>query len=242
MILTFDIETVAQSMYLDPAHVLRLDIDNDWLAKQTLPTDDPAFHEYLIDNEIRAGHAVLRGTGVAAALHATTCHIVQASFGKSEAEPATVMGSSVRVRQWDDYRQEEGVERERPLVREICEQLALKARQGMTLVTFNGKQFDLVILRARMYLLGIADPGIPWKKWLCPFDDRDHADLRLLLSGGDRRARGTLQWWADAFGIPAQERGAEVQQMVDEGRWDDLRSYGVSEADTLIRFAARLGL
>ena len=123
---------------------------------------------------------------------------------------------------------------ERSVIRLAFEQISWAFERGFTLVTFNGKGFDLPMLRWRAAILGLTIPKLNWYELLYPYRHKEHIDLRLLFSDGDRRAKGTLTTWARAFGLEAEESGHQVLQWVQEGRWDELRRYGGEEMPSLI--------
>lgn len=212
--LTLDIETVPQARFVDPSAFAYL--DEDYLREVGHDADVLRF-------EIEEGQAKIAATGCAASLHATTCEVVQVSFGWRT-------GPEVKTR----LCQRDGYASEADLLTDALGVIQGATDKRTTLVSFNGKQFDIPILRARAALLGLARFRIPWRRLLYPFADDQHADLRLVLGADDRRARGTLQWWSEAFGVHAEEHGGQVWRWARDGRWDLLRSYGEVEAKTLV--------
>jgi len=187
-----------------------------------LPPDDPE------------GQRPWPGTGTPPALHPITAHIIAVNCGwlKNtqhgwEAESEVILAT--------DFADQETLEgMERSVVEEAFRRLAGAVSKGSLLVSFNGKEFDLPMLRTRAALLRLAVPAMPWRKLLYPYDDRDHLDLRLLLSNSRRATAGTLQTWATAFGVHAEERGEQVWTMVRAGKWSDLAEYGHAEGRTLV--------
>lgn len=241
--LTLDIETVPQARFVDPdCYWLRKDphvgfeIEDDWTG----------WYCEDMPGEIRAGRAELKATDCYPSLHATTCHIVQVSFGWREKGN---LGSDVFQSddcmpggRWNIMNAACSiVDAEKIILNRTFGLLASATKKGSVLVTFNGKGFDLPILRARAALLRLEMPKLPWRRLLYPYSDEKHADLRLILGNDDRRARGTLQWWAEAFGIHAEEHGAEVWGWVQAGEWDKLRAYGQAEAQTLVELYEAVG-
>lgn len=238
--LTLDIETVPQARFAD-AQAWQdgaFDLDPDYLQGYALAQCERPLERGSKRSEVEEGKAVLAATKQPAALHATTCRIVQVSFGWR-------VGAELgrKVLQVDDYFGEtvnELGDAEQPLVAEALDILASACDKRTTIVSFNGKSFDVPVLRGRAALLGLRVPSIPWRKLLYPFDDKQHADLRLILGADDRRARGTLQWWATAFGIHAEEHGADVFGWVQADDWESLRQYGCTEAQTLVELYERV--
>lgn len=224
-VLAFDIETVKGEWLPADYPVCEKWIREQWLAKPP----HPDFPTWLTEQR-QQGHAAHAVTGAPPALHPTTCRIVQMSFGwRSGGELHR------EIIQWDNYDpgSEDPHQGERHVVDDALEHIAGAVAKKTVLVGFNSKGFDLWCLRFRARLLGLPDPHhIPWGWLLHPYDDRAHVDLRLTLGNGNRFAKGTLQWWAEAFGVPAEEKGGDVQDMVDRGAWDELRRYGESEAAT----------
>lgn len=234
--LTCDIETVPQAQYVDPLTAI---LDGGWVEEHA---------GSCIADEIMAGQAKLAATKCAPALHATTCHVVQVSFGKRKENGDLER----RVFQSDDYRKQVDEDPDPGLIgrhlSDVSEKFLLldafkylhwAGSKRLTLVGFNSKEFDLPLLRARAAILRLDVPRLGWsgtRGLLYPYSDETHCDIRLLLNHGDRRAPGTLQHWAEAFGIHAEEHGAEVWGWVQAGEWQKLRDYGMVEAQTLVEF------
>lgn len=264
-ILTFDIETAAQSgwedapidtkriaesllqeadqraldvpgrLELPPEIARRLDDRDDW---QPLLAD---YIEHLREHR----NAPLLMTGCAPALHALTCHIAQIAFGwihdgRPDLEVKTLgdfglpsIGDSngVQVRQAESTLLKWGLER-----------IARARRKRTTLVTFNGKSFDIPICIGRGAILDIEpEPTIDWVGELTyPFENKRHADLRIILAGGERNGRGTLDAWMTAMKIPVSSHGAEVDAWARGGKWDRINGYGINEMHTLLRSWRRI--
>ena len=239
-ILCVDIETIPQERYTKPATYDRVDggeieCDAAWLDNLRLP-EDGLVNLGALCGEIEAGQAVLKATGVVPALHPTTARVVSVNFGWTHGDTA-----KTEVRALPDFIDSTMLDAlhteatEAKLVLEALQRVRGALDKDTRIVGFHSKGFDLPMLRVRAALLRITGvPTLPWGKLLYPFDNRMHCDLRLVLSNDDRRARGTQQHWAEAFGIHSEERGAEVFQMAREGRWDDIRAYGHSEGKTLV--------
>jgi hypothetical protein len=234
---TCDIETVPAPHLMDPAsyatHGGAVKLEAGWLADHI-----------AVDEEIRGGRAVLAATKAAPSLHAITCRVVQVSFGRRQ--PTGEIER--RIMQWDEYAGDGtpiGPDLEKCVLLDAFDMLHKARAKDMTIVSFNGKEFDLPLLRARAAILKLDVPRLAWsgtRGLLYPFSDDTHCDIRLLLNHGDRRASGTLQVWAEAFGIHAEEHGADVCAWVQAGDWASLRRYGEVEATTLVEFYERLRL
>lgn len=239
--LTVDIETVPQARFTQPINYRRispngfLDLDEKWLKDESTPTSVEGISQAICE-----GEAALAGTGCAPGLHPTTCHVVQVSFGWRDDDGQV----GRRLTQWDDFVGDgqsgaDAIALEKFVLTEAFRWFKRAAKDDVRLVTFNGKSFDLPVLRARAAILGLQVPKLPWRNWLYPWDDGAHADLRILLTQ-ERKARGTLQAWAEGFGIHAEEHGHEVWSWVCEENWKALRDYGFVEALTLIEIYERL--
>lgn len=241
---TLDVETVPQEKYVRPEFYGKdatgvIEMEQDWLVEHE---DDREVEDAII-----TGEAPLEETHVTPSLHATTCHIVQASFGWRAPmgnQPAELHRKIIQSDQFQDPGRsplQVAAECERRVIQGALEVLAGATTKGSVIVTFNGKQFDIPLIRARAAILDVPMPGyIPWRRLLYPYADNQHADLRLILSGDDRRARGTLQWWAESFGIYAEEHGADVFRWVRAGEWGKVDRYGMVEAQTLVEMYERV--
>jgi predicted PolB exonuclease-like 3'-5' exonuclease len=108
-------------------------------------------------------------------------------------------------------------------------------------VTWNGKGFDLPVLRLRAMIYGIpAEPwftrGDKWNGYTQRYAPDWHCDLMDQLADYGAHARMSLQEAAVALGLPGKigGNGAEVADMVERGEVDKVRAY--CEADCLNLF------
>ena len=103
-----------------------------------------------------------------------------------------------------------------------------------TLVTFNGRAFDIPLLELAAYRYGVSIPN--WfangmRSFEQPrhrFNTRAHFDLQdLLVNFGATRFNGGLNLAANILGKPGKMdvQGAMVQDMFDEGRLEDINEY-----------------
>ena len=134
-----------------------------------------------------------------------------------------------------------------------CLVAALRLLEGRPqLVTWNGGGFDLAVLRHRCLTHGVS---------LLPFyaprergqDDylyrygRAHVDLMDTLSGYGAAPRSALHDVAVACGLPGKGdvTGADVESLVRDGKWEELRRYVEQDAVTTLllhlRFEAVTG-
>lgn len=225
----------------------RLELFRNWLKEQTLTCGVP-----------------LASTGQLPACDARTSHVVSVSFGLIENPAAPTEDWKIRVAtpQMDQYFHQLGIgSKEDPAPgldgltdEEIvaAEKLVLRdtvarlhwwrdkgQNKGYRLVTFNGKGFDLQLIRWRCVILDIDPPQLNWWEMTYPYRHKEHIDLRLLFSDGDRRAKGTQQTWADAMEIPSMEAGPQVMEWARVGEWDKISSYGDVEMETVLRMFMR---
>lgn len=115
-------------------------------------------------------------------------------------------------------------------------------RRQARIVTWNGKGFDLPVLRLRSMMYGIAaDPwftrGTKWESYTQRYASDWHCDLMEQLADYGASARLAMQDVALAMGLPGKigGHGSEVAPMVARGDLDRVRAY--CEADCLNLFA-----
>ncbi len=101
-----------------------------------------------------------------------------------------------------------------------------------TLVSFNGRGFDVPVLKYRAMVHGLRCPrwfseGDKWSNYDARFDRQYHLDLLELLSDYGASARCTLHEVATSFGIPGKldVAGDDVRHMFEQGLIGDIRRY-----------------
>ena len=106
------------------------------------------------------------------------------------------------------------------------------------LVSFNGRTFDLPVLKYRAMVHGIAAPflhqaGDKWANYSTRYAADWHCDLLEVLSDYGASARVKLNEICSVLGFPGKfgTEGSQVAQMVDEGRIQEVRDY--CETDVL---------
>jgi len=102
----------------------------------------------------------------------------------------------------------------------------LEAFDG-TLVSFNGRGFDLPVLELQALRHGCSAPRYFQRDGLRMRAGR-HFDLHdWLTNGGAARVRGGLDLVAKLVGLPGKEAvsGADVQVLWERGRWQDIHRY-----------------
>lgn len=244
---------------LKAAHTDRyIEMSTSLAQRVRVMTDWPALNAELARNMVD-GSAEYAATGTKPALHPLSCQVVQVSFGWWETLAALTDGEQAElapveevvkthVCQWDDKNNGgrqvgelmlddgERAKMESRTIHAALKRIAYAVRGHMTIVTFNGKDFDLPILRMRSMLLSLPSVHLPWDGnhgLLYPWDNKRHCDLRRVWGNGNRYARGTLKVWSDAMGIDSEEHGADVFDWVQQGKWDSLRNYGETEMHNL---------
>ena len=106
------------------------------------------------------------------------------------------------------------------------------------LVSFNGRTFDLPVLRYRAMIHGIAAPflysaGDKWNSYTSRYSPDWHCDLLEVLSDYGASARIRLNEACAALGLPGKfgPSGADVAGLYDAGRIGEVRAY--CETDVL---------
>jgi len=118
---------------------------------------------------------------------------------------------------------------ERTLLESFFQMIAQRQPQ---LVTFNGRSFDLPVLKLRAMAHGLSCPawfsiGDRWENYEARYQNRFHLDLMDVLSDYGAAARCSLDEIAAAFGVPGKldVAGEDVEKMVLQGRIEEVRAY-----------------
>jgi len=106
------------------------------------------------------------------------------------------------------------------------------------LVSFNGRSFDLPVLKYRAMVHGVAAPylysaGDKWNSYTSRYAADWHCDLLEVLSDYGASARVRLAEVCAVLGLPGKFGidGSQVAGLYDEGRIEEIRSY--CETDVL---------
>jgi 3'-5' exonuclease len=106
------------------------------------------------------------------------------------------------------------------------------------LVSYNGRGFDLPVLKYRAMAHGIQAPwlygaGDKWNSYQSRYSSDWHCDLLEVLSDFGASARGKLNEVCSVMGFPGKfgVDGSKVATMYDEGRVPEIRDY--CETDVL---------
>ncbi len=111
-------------------------------------------------------------------------------------------------------------------------------RQKPRLVSFNGRTFDLPVLKYRAMVHGISSPwlhksGDKWNSYGYRYATDWHCDLLDVLSDFGASARVKLNEVCAAFGFAGKFGidGSMVARMIDDGKVEEVRNY--CETDVL---------
>jgi len=129
------------------------------------------------------------------------------------------------------------------------------ARRAPQLVSFNGRGFDLPVLKYRAMVHGISCPrwfqeGDRYHGYDQRFSDRYHLDLLEAFSDYGASARCALHEVASAFGLPGklETSGGDVLDLFRAGAIDRIRHYCETDVCAtlllllrLLHFRGRLG-
>lgn len=115
------------------------------------------------------------------------------------------------------------------------------------IVTFNGLRYDLLVLLARSFALGVKAPDLDLKPWGL----HGRHDLYQILSFGGA-ASGSLDFFAKRYGVEEEATeevkaitGADVARLWAEGRHDLVGAhceYDIKRTRALARRVKRLGV
>ncbi len=104
---------------------------------------------------------------------------------------------------------------------------AFVRRRHPTLVTFNGRCFDLPVLAHRCLRHGVPFPFYYERGVRYRYSDEGHIDLADLLTDHGAAQRISLDTAARLVGLPGKldVDGSQVQQLFDEGRYEAIDAY-----------------
>lgn len=114
---------------------------------------------------------------------------------------------------------------EEALVRSFWQRLE---RFPGTLVTFNGRNFDLPVLELQALKYGCSAPRYFGSKTRNRYAEEGHYDLYdFLTNHGAHRLRGGFNALAKLIGLPGKSEidGSMVQQLWEDGRLPDIHRY-----------------
>ena len=94
----------------------------------------------------------------------------------------------------------------------------------LTVVTFNGLDFDIPTIEIRSAIDGINCPVLPKRRY-APFE---HFDIRMILGGWSTFAMGNLDFWCDAFNVPLNKdlpKGDSVADLYLKGDIETIKAH-----------------
>jgi uncharacterized protein YprB with RNaseH-like and TPR domain len=106
------------------------------------------------------------------------------------------------------------------------------------LVGFNSASFDLPFLLVRSFKHGVIVPNLKYRS----------VDLRLVLSMGNKFAKGKLEDYAKLIGAPMKLNnwsGAQAIILWKEGRYDELSEYVLQDVritDSILQRCKQIGV
>ena len=101
-------------------------------------------------------------------------------------------------------------------------------RKQPTIITFNGRSFDLPVLANRMLKHGVPFPAYYANRdYRYRYSDEGHMDLADLLTDYGASRRPSLSVLAQLVGMPGKMDvdGSKVQSMFEHGRHAEIRDY-----------------
>ncbi|RME86364.1 MAG: hypothetical protein D6771_02010 [Zetaproteobacteria bacterium] len=120
------------------------------------------------------------------------------------------------------------------------------AERRPQLVTYNGRGFDLPVLKLRAMAHRLSCPewfttGDRWQNYDARYDSRYHLDLAEVLSDFGAAARCRLDEIAAAFGVPGKlgVEGGDVEKMFLNGEIEAIRAYCETDVCTTLLVALR---
>jgi len=117
------------------------------------------------------------------------------------------------------------------------------------LVSFNGRGFDVPVLKYRAMLHGITCPrwfseGDKWNNYDTRYSPQYHVDLLEVLSDFGASARCSMHEVASAFAVPGklETAGDDVRGMFEGGEIDAIRHYCETDVCTTLLIYLRWAL
>lgn len=114
-------------------------------------------------------------------------------------------------------------------------------RRAPCLVSFNGRGFDVPVLKYRAMVHGLSCPrwfseGDKWSNYDSRYNQHYHVDLLEVLSDHGASARCSMHEVATAFGIPGKldVAGDDVRAMFEQGDLADIRNYCETDVCTTL--------
>jgi predicted PolB exonuclease-like 3'-5' exonuclease len=126
-----------------------------------------------------------------------------------------------------------GERSEKALIASFVDRVAELSPQ---LVTFNGSSFDLLVLRYRAMVYGVAAPGLAARPCFNRYTE-DAVDLCDVLSSFSSQGKATLHELCRVMGLPGKPdgiSGAEVEKYYRDGHIREIADTARAMSSTLI--------
>jgi len=114
-------------------------------------------------------------------------------------------------------------------------------KRAPRLVSFNGRGFDIPVLKYRAMVHGLYCPrwfseGDKWNSYDSRYSSEYHVDLLEVLSDFGASARCSMHEVASAFGVPGklETAGDDVRGMFESGRIAAIRNYCETDVCTTL--------
>jgi hypothetical protein len=114
-------------------------------------------------------------------------------------------------------------------------------KRAPRLVSFNGRGFDIPVLKYRAMVHGLSCPrwfneGDKWNSYDSRYSSEYHVDLLEVLSDHGASARCSMHEVASAFGIPGKldTAGDDVRGMFEAGQIEAIRNYCETDVCTTL--------
>lgn len=140
-----------------------------------------------------------------------------------------------------DHRLEEAADEAE---REVLSAFWEKAKMCARIATFNGAGFDIPFIMRRSWLLGVKPTRtFETVAWKCATGEANHIDVRLVLSDGDARAKGTMDLYGKlklGRGKTEGMDGSQVWEYWQAGRLDEIADYCKDDCGTTLELLESL--
>src|SRR5215472_1598716 len=121
-----------------------------------------------------------------------------------------------------------GERTEKQLISAFCDKIA---ELSPRLVTFNGRSFDLPVLRYRAMVHGVSAPGLSMRPYFNRYTE-DAVDLCDVLSSFSFQGKATLHELCRVMGLPGKPdgiSGSEVEKYYRDGHLREIAEYCESD-------------
>jgi len=114
-------------------------------------------------------------------------------------------------------------------------------KRAPQIVSFNGRGFDVPVLKYRAMVHGLSCPrwfneGDKWNNYDARYSPTYHLDLLEVLSDFGASARCSMHEVASAFGVPGKldTAGDDVRGMFEAGQINEIRNYCETDVCTTL--------